>query len=519
MEQLASVGQHDDPAARFTRAPVWLMFSLLVLGIGWRLIVVPIEAIPIGPVSYAANGIVQLAAAGACSWRALRDPDAYREGWLAVALAFAALAFSTFYQLIMGLLGQLNINAALDLMLQAVAIVPLIFILSSPHSHARTVRVFDALASLALALSFYFFILQVLLPGDQLDERGVHTLIWMFDTQNIFLTGFALLRFITSRDAPTRSFFGSLTIFAAVYGVSNAIINRYIRGMPVGGTWDFLYDLPVLVLIILAARFVLPPMASARGEFFSRVVKEIIPFVLPLSLFALSLAMTLYSATLAIIASVVAVAIYGARMAYAVLHSMSERDKFARMSAVDALTGLANRRRFEEALALAQLNTDPTAGAADHRQGAGLALVMIDIDHFKLLNDQMGHQAGDDRLRAVGQGLLQFSARAGDLVARYGGEEFAAILSGISEEASLRQAERICADIAELNLPSPSPFGRVTVSVGVAWIANPREIGGAELLRQADAALYASKAAGRNRATASWKLEDAQSSAGPRPAS
>ncbi|HVF20698.1 MAG TPA: GGDEF domain-containing protein [Mycobacteriales bacterium] len=156
-------------------------------------------------------------------------------------------------------------------------------------------------------------------------------------------------------------------------------------------------------------------------------------------------------------------------------------------ASLDGLTGVANRRSFDVTL---DLEIQRAA-----RGAAPMSLVLFDLDHFKLLNDSHGHQAGDQVLREVAAVLRQHS-RDIDTVARYGGEEFALILPQCSEGAALQTAERL---LMELSIaPTAVP---VTASAGVAtWGPNLRE--GSALLAAADVALYRSKHGGRNRATA-----------------
>lgn len=160
---------------------------------------------------------------------------------------------------------------------------------------------------------------------------------------------------------------------------------------------------------------------------------------------------------------------------------------------LDGLTGVANRRCFDQAL----VEEWRRAGRARR----ALSLIMVDIDHFKRLNDTAGHPAGDAALRALAQALDGQVHRAGDLVARYGGEEFAVLLPDTDRAAAMALAERLRATVAGLGLPNPgAPGGRVTVSVGVATLpADPTALPAA-LVAQADRALYAAKRAGRNRA-------------------
>lgn len=164
-----------------------------------------------------------------------------------------------------------------------------------------------------------------------------------------------------------------------------------------------------------------------------------------------------------------------------------------RLSFVDALTGLANRRRFDEALA--------QEWRRERRTHTPLALVMADIDAFKRYNDLLGHPEGDRCLAAVAQVFAQAVGRAGDLAARYGGEEFVVLLPGLDREAALRVAEQIRAGCEALAIAHPdSPVAQVvTLSLGVAACVPGAETSAESLVTAADAALYQAKQAGRNR--------------------
>ena len=151
----------------------------------------------------------------------------------------------------------------------------------------------------------------------------------------------------------------------------------------------------------------------------------------------------------------------------------------------DALTGLANRRRVDATLARTAADTD-----------APLSIALIDVDHFKRYNDRHGHAEGDRALRAVAQ-VLRAAGRAGDLIGRYGGEEFIALLPGTAEAAALDWAKALREAVARTRLGGGES---VTVSVGVATrAAGQTGAGTDEMLRAADAALYAAKADGRDR--------------------
>jgi diguanylate cyclase (GGDEF)-like protein len=155
-----------------------------------------------------------------------------------------------------------------------------------------------------------------------------------------------------------------------------------------------------------------------------------------------------------------------------------------RISTQDGLTGVSNRRHFDETLA--------TEWRRCARKDSPLALLLLDIDHFKTFNDTAGHQAGDDCLRRVAQTLHDSLHRASDLVARYGGEEFAILLPETDPAHARRFAEILRARVEESRL--------VTISVGVACIVPTRDGSGIEqFVGSADRALYEAKRAGRNR--------------------
>lgn len=166
--------------------------------------------------------------------------------------------------------------------------------------------------------------------------------------------------------------------------------------------------------------------------------------------------------------------------------------KLAALSITDGLTGLANRRRFDEVLA--------DEYARFRRTGQPLALVMLDVDYFKKYNDRYGHQAGDDCLKAVANMFKAQARRAGDLVARYGGEEFVILLADTDISIAQGIAERVRLSIEAIEIPHEmSSFGKVTVSVGLAVMTSDSDTDAEGLLRLADEALYRAKHEGRNR--------------------
>jgi two-component system, cell cycle response regulator len=175
----------------------------------------------------------------------------------------------------------------------------------------------------------------------------------------------------------------------------------------------------------------------------------------------------------------------------------AQASELQKLSTTDGLTQVHNHRYFQERL------RDEFRRA--QRYGDPLSLILVDLDHFKAVNDRHGHLAGDVVLREVAA-ALRHSVRDTDLLARYGGEEFAVLLPRTSVGGSLTVAERICRDVAALAVPLPPGAGggtdgvlRVSASVGVSALPQ-RSLTSAELLfRAADEALYRAKREGRNR--------------------
>ena len=172
-----------------------------------------------------------------------------------------------------------------------------------------------------------------------------------------------------------------------------------------------------------------------------------------------------------------------------------QRDQLANMSMIDGLTGIANRRRFDD-------HIEQELRRAS-RNKAPLALLLLDIDDFKAYNDTYGHARGDDCLRNVAQEIKNFLRRPSDLVARYGGEEFAVVLPDTPPEAADMLAEKIRAGIEALNIPHKAARAadHVTVSIGAAICPPDALLTKSQLIEAADAQLYTSKRAGRNRAS------------------
>lgn len=163
-----------------------------------------------------------------------------------------------------------------------------------------------------------------------------------------------------------------------------------------------------------------------------------------------------------------------------------------KLTCQDGLTGIANRRRFDDFIRKECLRSA--------RDGMPISLILIDIDYFKLYNDNYGHLKGDDCLYKVAAALQKAVQRPADLVARYGGEEFAVVLPSTDAAGAMKLADLLRRTVEGLELPHAySPLSNIiTISMGIACKVASENASPADLIEMADAALYEAKNAGRN---------------------
>ncbi|HTX58431.1 MAG TPA: diguanylate cyclase [Verrucomicrobiae bacterium] len=184
------------------------------------------------------------------------------------------------------------------------------------------------------------------------------------------------------------------------------------------------------------------------------------------------------------------------------LHDEQSRvrtERLERLALTDSLTTVSNRRAFDQVLA--------REWSRARRNGSPLALLMLDIDHFKLYNDAYGHRAGDQCLRSVAAAASSCLRRPGDFFGRYGGEEFVALLPETGLDGALIVAEAMRGAVERLAMAHGSTAGgRITVSVGAAQCMPKETVDSGELVGSADAALYAAKSDGRNRVVGAHAL-------------
>ncbi len=437
-------------------------------------------------------------AAGACLWRARRDRAAL--GWRATALALLLWAGGMASNMVDALgAGRADITPQASLFLYVLYGVPLVFILARARRERMSISLIDA--AMAALLGVLFFVhTQSFADRVEIDPLALVSMQRMFDIQNLCIAGFAVVRWLAVDVPERRSFFRALALYALAYLLVAYYINHYTSEDSFGAYNDLLIDLPFLLLALLALSHTPLPAALPHPRL-ARTVQAAGPMILPLLLLVVGTLVVDHARPLAVSGFVVATLGFGVRSILLQVDLMERQASLDQLARQDGLTGVANRREFD-ALLLAEWNRA-------RRSGTELALLLVDIDHFKAFNDQHGHPAGDRCLQAVAAVLKVIAGRGGDSVARYGGEEFAVIVPASPLSGVLALAERLREAVEGL----PLPEGRVSISIGVGYLHPPALASAGQLLADADAGLYAAKRAGRNRVVLHAQVLDDEDSA------
>ncbi|QBL41316.1 GGDEF domain-containing protein [Stenotrophomonas sp. ASS1] len=408
----------------------------------------------------------------ACKWRTLGA---------AVGL-FSLALLALLYRNVAGLdPAQMTVSS---LILYVFYRIPLTYVAASPGGGNRCIRAVDLLI-IALLWLLYF--------GHTRAMAHFNAALWtqclnaMSNLQNSLVFCFALIRFLAEDNPDRRDFFRTLAIYALGYFLLAFYINTCQPQLPDGNWGDLLISgLFVMLAVMAASKRRYPAVEVSRS--LRRIVDAGVPLMLPLLLMMVALLVARLQPTLATVGFIGAMLGYALRSVLSQVEIQRQRDELETLARRDPLTGLGNRRSFDESLGNAR-------GRA-RRQGLGLAVLMIDIDHFKRLNDTYGHPEGDRRLQSVAAILDGCLQRGDDLLARYGGEEFIAALPSPDAAHALGLGERLRASVEAAALPAPE--ATVTISIGVAWQAPGEDRDPRDLVERADQALYRAKHAGRN---------------------
>jgi len=459
-----------------------------------------------GPAAYLFMVAAPVLAGVAALRRGLIERGDARVGWLAIALAlgiWSAGAFGNYWEeVIAGKLYEMHRSSMLAFNL---AVVPITFLLASGWGAAgrRVARVIDALLAAALGYAYFLLIWSLLTARGAPDEAGVRAMLWLMDAQNLVLAAGALIRWRAAADTTERELFRALACYMVGYFVIAFVNNHYVAADPNFGAQESSIVTVVFALVAgLALRPAGPAAAPRRASRIARAVHGASPLFLAGTLLIVSLFLIRVDYAFGAAGILIAVLGYGLRNTATQVRHIAREDRLQRdrsalraIAWTDALTGVANRRFFDRAMA--------TAARRSLGASQSLAVLMIDIDHFKLLNDRYGHPAGDACLREVARALREALVRPGDVLARYGGEEFIALLHDADAGGAAVVAERLRAAVQALALENAgSPLGVVSVSIGTASGVLLGDAAATRLVDAADKALYEAKCGGRNQVRA-----------------
>jgi diguanylate cyclase (GGDEF)-like protein len=442
-------------------------------------------------ISFAFLIAAPILAAAMCIVRCVEVGFLPTRGWSALALGMllwaGGMALNMHQQIF---LGNVNSTPGDSMLLYILYGVPLTFAIASADERARNIHVIDGAFAVALGYLYFVHTFSVATVHGA-SEEGVASLRLMFDLENVFIALFAVIRYAASSTGSERPFFRALSIYAFVYLVVAGYINHLQSDdVDFGDLSDVLIDVPFLTLFVLASTSVktraVPP-ASRRLALF---VQACSPLMMPVALLAVSGFVMSSHFALGMSGVALAVVGYGVRSTLLQVRAYEARDQSNDLARMDVLTGVPNRRQFDEYLFQ---EWHRARRAADQ-----LALLLIDVDNFKLLNDTQGHQKGDDCLRAVAQALYTCVSGSSGLVARYGGEEFAALLPSTSLDRALEVAECMRATVEGIHLSAPAPFDHVTISLGVGFVESTSGLDPNALVSMADKAMYRAKKLGKN---------------------
>ncbi len=484
-----------------TRNRLSLYLPIAVLSLQLGLLTLPGPAVT-APAAYVLMVGAPLLAAVAALWRGRRHEASIRSGWYALSLALTIWAVGAFGNLWQEMvLHRQNEMYRASMLAFNLAVVPTTFLLASDwRLHGRQLlRVVDALVALALGCTYFEYTWSMINDHSAPAEAGVAYLVWLLDVQNLYLAAGALVRWYVAVDRDERDLFRALAVYLSVYFVIVFINDHTFAGNPAFGPE---YGSVVTLAFAVLCGFALcaPSTAPVRAvnATLVRIVRSGSPILLAVALLTGSLFLIRVDYLWGCAGILIAVLGIGVRTTLIQVHQIEHRERLSRKASAlqaiawtDALTGVSNRHFFTEALARAWRH---------ERRSGPQAILMIDIDYFKLLNDRYGHPVGDGCLREVARALQRALGRADDVLARYGGEEFIVLLRDSPPAVAHAVAERLRATVQDLRIENAGcPERVVTVSIGVASAELTDGAAATRMVEDADRALYEAKCAGRNR--------------------
>jgi diguanylate cyclase (GGDEF)-like protein len=458
------------------------------------------------PSAYLLMAAAPLGAGAVTAWRARKESETpARWGWASVSLSLLLIATGAtgnfVYDMVLGDATPLHVHTLLAVNLSAV---PLYALLASPWREREPImaRAVSGVQALALGGLYFLVTLRLLQDSSMSAPRALAVQALLMDAQNIFVTVAAAVRWKASPHRGERALFGVLASYSTVYLILSLVNNHAIHTDPHSTlTFQSMVTLAFALLVSQAwpgaRRLPSRPLTPPPG--LVNFVRSASPFMLTCTLLLVSLVLIRLDypwGTAGVLCAAGGHALRGTvleiRQRLLDDRLQRERDRLKDQAWRDALTGIANRHFLKHTLS--QISRKDRRAAR-----TSCAVLMLDIDYFKKLNDSMGHAAGDACLRKLARSLQQSLARPDDLVVRYGGEEFLVMLRQADEDGAMMVAERLRVGVEELEMPHPgSPLGHVTVSIGVASMEDLDSQSMRAAIRRADRALYRAKLNGRN---------------------
>lgn len=490
------------------RTPVfWLAASFVVVFLALDAILCNQPRLLSAGINYLFQIPAPLLALAACVWRASRVTGRARRLWWLLTVGLALWSTGMLLAIWEERFEHVPFEiASLSDFAYFFYGVPLLFALSTPVQGER-LTLFAWLDGVQAIFAGYLTYVTIFATSPLFDS-AVHPisatlLAFTYNVENVMLALSCVIRLMTSPKGEEHRFFRILCVFLTTYAVGVEIYNQSAIADNGATAWSAVADAPFLILALLV--LFLPeeqpdkaraPLRKARSALF---IDNGSPIFFTLALLALGMVTLRHHFLTGVIAVGVGLTAYGIRTTVLQIRYLnaqqelrSARDRLEEISLQDGLTGIANRRRFDQTL--------ESEWHRAMRTHSSLSLLLIDLDYFKNLNDSYGHRYGDRCLIEVAAALRTAASRSGDLVARYGGEEFAAILPATTLEAARAIAIRMQEAVHALRITNPTHIGEyLSVSIGICTCDAPEADSPEMLIEAADRALYQAKQDGRNR--------------------
>lgn len=399
---------------------------------------------------------------------------------------------------------QQAFSMGIPVLLFILASIPSLLAISCEFNTRETlpVRALDIALALLTGVLFVILIFSLVNLIGHIDDAGLRKLNLVLALQGVFIAAGATLRLWGTVDEEERRFFFIMTTTSWITVILTGARNYMTLGQ-VGPFmeifWDLVADMRALIILVMIVAIYQPPEwfrnhpPSKKSIQISRVSSSL--FVgITLAVLGISVARHhFFVGASGLFLTLIGYGLRNALIQESLVQAeeklLAAKDRLEVMVALDGLTGIPNRRSFDQTL--------DREWHLISRSGQPLGILMIDIDYFKALNDTYGHSAGDEVLSRIALTLQIALPRTGDFLGRYGGEEFAAILPGVNFSGLEGVAGRLQTAVHELVFEN---FARpVTISIGAALGSFMNTASPQDVLKAADAALYRAKASGRDR--------------------